>query len=244
MFVPVIVINDNPELLSLTTDSIEKSCIGWNYVVLNTKNKQKFPVIFEHAKQTDEKIFLVVSAGVVLNLKENSLPPLKLLKKNHMIVSRKGLFFNNLYGSLYEKEKTGINQNIIDTSVFIINTEKFDFIPESDSGFLSKITIKDLPLYMNHKGDPLIKEVLSVRHLFKHGITGENAHIFNYVDYILKGECTVSESYALCFEKLLPYIDNLADRYKNNIRKITRNIKQSRIDTFRKKYYEIYKLTK
>lgn len=237
----ILILENKDNLSSLTINSIKNNCPGWDYQVLQIEGG-RVPTVLNYAKENLQGIYLVVNCGVILKLNKDSLPPTQLLEKHHMIVDKLGVYFgSSLYEEYYKKEKINYSSNLLDLSVFIINTEKFDFIPETDAGFMSKISTRYLPRYMNHKYDPLMDEIVNARHLFKYGVEGEKACVHNYVPLILKGDIPVSLTYSLCFEKLLQHVnEDVPQIYRNNINKIMKRY-SNRIETMRTKYYDVYK---
>lgn len=220
----IIVVDEENGLLPITTNSIKQNMPDWDYKVVRKGENGFVPSVFPHLTETT----LCVKSGVALNLKDDDLPSAELLDKNAFIGSRLAVFAdNNLYKDYYEKVGVSLNGGVIDLSIFIINPEHFDFVPVKDSGWMSKVTLKHMPRYMNHRSDVLLNTTVNARHGLRYSMIGETACAWNYVNNILSGKASVAELYSLCFDKLVPYVDGLSTQHKHNILTLSERVNQT-----------------
>lgn len=222
----VLILQQN-ELVNLTINSIKKNMPNTTYKVVNCKSKPKIKTALENISETT----LVVSSGLILNVSEQDLPPIEKLNDYPICVSRAGVYTDHRNRANYKVIEKPLNKGHIDLSIFVINPSKWNEIPESDAGVLKDLKPLYMPRYMNHKTDVQVNEALSAYPCLQYGVLGLSAAVHNYVNNILTGEATVSESYAYNFDKLEEYTDGLNDIYKNNIKQLSNKTK--RISNFR-----------
>ena len=220
----IIVVDEENGLVPITTNSIKQNMPDWEYKVIRKNSAGFLPSGWPHLTETT----LCVKSGIALNLKDDDLPSRELLDRNHFIGSRMAVFSDNsLYSPYYEKVASNLHAGVIDLSIFIVNPEKWDFVPEKDSGWMSKISLKHMPRYMNHRSDILLNTTVNARHGLRYGMIGETACGWNYVNHILSGKASVAELYSLCFDKLVPYVDGLSTTHKENVLTLAEKVNQT-----------------
>jgi len=232
----ILILNTQESLTDLTINSIKKNSPEWSYNVVDCEPNKRVKT----ALLNTHDITLVATSGMYLNLKDNSVPPLDKIEKYHMLNSRLGVFCdNNLYNTHYEMHDIKMHSGIVDMSVFIITPQMWDFCPEEDSGFYSKIKTQSMPRYMNHRNDPLVELSVSARHAFKYGLSGSTASVLNYVDHYKSGQATVKETYAYAFDKIDDCLDGVSPHYRENIMKLADKTR-TRITNFREAMNKFY----
>lgn len=232
----ILVLNTQESLTELTINSIKKNSPDWSYSVVDCDKNKKVKTALTNT--TD--VSYVVCSGIYLNLKENTFPDIERMQEYHLLNSRLGVFCDHPeFKDHYQKHDIKMHGGINDMSVFIISPQKWDFCPDEDSGFYSKIKTKQMPRYINHRNDPLIELSISPRHAFKYGLVGSTASALNYVDHYLTGKATVKETYAYAFDKLEDCLQGVSPFYRENIQKLAEKTR-TRISLFRDSMSKIY----
>jgi hypothetical protein len=199
------------------------------YTVVPCKPGNRFPTTFKHTSS----VTLVLRSGVVVN-RQVEIPDK--VRDFPICISRRGVFVDNdrikLHYPLVDKN---ITEGLIDLSVFLVNPEKWDSVPESDRGVIPNKKLY-LPRNMNHKDDVLFKEeAVATIDALQYGIDGEKAFIYNYVECIEKDNINLSETYAYHFEKLLPYLSSYTPVKERTRIEYLGNLSKTRISKMRYK---------
>jgi hypothetical protein len=212
----VLILEDN-DLVKLTTNSLDINSPEISYKVIK-KNEIKNGRIATALNNTD-KITLVVQSGIVLNLKGKDLPNKSLIKKYHIGASRYGVFTDHPRLKMhYRWVAEDIHPNVLDLSIFVINPERWEKVPETDKEILNDKKILYMPRYMNHKDDILFKkDATAAVDAFNYGVLGEQAVAHNYVETIQKESINILEIYGYCFDKLQPYLKGVPKKSKDRI---------------------------
>ncbi len=231
-----LVILETNELTQLTLNSIEKNMEGAAVTVVPCPPNKKIRTALENITETS----LVVCSGLVLNINDSDIPPAEILSNYSLCCSRAGVYTDHKgLRHNYKVISKDLNKSHIDLSIFIINPDKWDELPESDKGVLNDQKILYMPRYMNHKSDVTIATATSAYTALQYGALGLDAAVHNYVGNILTGEALVDESYAYNFDILPQYAEGLDEKYIKNIHKLEQKTK--RISKFRDKYNQINK---
>lgn len=225
-------------LTKLTINSIKKNIPGAEYKVVR-KDKIKDSNIGAALTHADG-ITLVVQSGLVLELKDGDLPDIEKLKNYHICVSREGVFTDHKrLKQHYKYVARHITEGVVDLSIFIINPDMWDDIPEKDQGVLHDKKKMFIPRYMNHKDDILFQEDSTAAiDAFYYGVVGEQASVFNYNKCIHKKDINILEVYGYCFDKLLPYLRGVPRKEKNRI-KFLADKTITKIKNTRRKIHEL-----
>lgn len=195
------------DFVGLTEASIQKQLPGTSYTVQQLGPKG---VLNTALNLAEGKLSLVVTSGVVFNLKDGDLPPLAVLKKYHLCAARSMVYSDHdKYKQFYSYVDKDVNPKQLDLNVFLINPAMWDSVPDKDAGALRDKKLLAMPRYMNHKTDELIETCVSPYEALKYGMLGEHAAILNYRKCLEEGRATVIERYAYCFDKFRPYVDLL-----------------------------------
>jgi hypothetical protein len=201
-----IIILECNDLTALTVNSIKKNMPRVKYKVVPAKGKSKIGTALAHAKG----ISLVVTSGLVLDIKHGDLPPEEQLQKYALSVSREGVYVDHpKHSTSYKLVDSPITKGFIDLCIFIINPAKWFEIPDKDSGVLADKKLLYMPRYINHKSDPILKDCIGGYEAFKYGMAGETAAVYNYLPNLLTGKATPIETFAYCFDKLADYTKGL-----------------------------------
>ena len=227
----VLILEEN-NLVDLTVNSLHKNMPTVPYTVVPCEPGNRFPTTFKHIKG----VTLVLRSGLVVN-KGVEIPDSIL--NFPLCISRRGVYVtDNRLKLHYPLVDKNITEGLIDLSIFLINPEKWDSIPESDRGVIPTKKLY-MPRSMNHKDDVLFKEeAVATIDALHYGIEGENAFIYNYVECIEKDNINVLETYAYHFEKLLLYLDGVPNKENSRIEYLG-NLSKTRISKMRKALYDI-----
>ena len=231
-----LLILETNNLTRLTTNSIEANMTGYDYKVVTPGDSK----IGTALKNTDD-ITLVIQSGLVFGrIQEGDLPSKKRLSKFHLGVSREAVYADHpSIFKHYELTSRKMHRGIIDLSLFIINPDKWDEIPQSDTGLLSKSKLLYMPRYMNHRNDIVFKEqTINSCDALTYGVLGEQACIYNYIDVLDSKDISVLETYAYCFDKLLPYTEGLP-REEKEIVECLGNKTKRRISRLRRRLHNV-----
>ena len=142
-----------------------------------------------------------------------------LIEKYHIGASRYGVFTDHPRLKMhYRWVAEDIHPNVLDLSIFVINPEKWDEVPETDEETLKDKKILYMPRYMNHKDDILFKkDATAAVDAFNYGVLGEQAVAHNYVETIQKESINILEIYGYCFDKLQPYLKGVPKKSKDRV---------------------------
>jgi len=230
-----ILILETNNLTRLTTNSIEANMTGYDYKVVEPGESK----IGTALRNTDD-ITLVVKSGLVLNIKEGDLPTKEKLEKYHLAVSREAVYADHpSIKKHYELTSKRMHRGMIDLSLFIINPKKWDRIPKSDRGLLSKSKLLFMPRYMNHRNDIIFEEeTINASDALTYGVLGEQACIYNYIGVLDDKDISVMETYAYCFDKLLPYTEGLPKEEKEIVECLGNKTKK-RISRLRRRLHNV-----
>ena len=230
-----LLILETNNLTRLTTNSIEANMTGYDYKVVKPDESK----IGTALKNIDD-ITLVVKSGLVLNIKEGDLPSREKLKKYHLGVSREAVYADHpSIFKHYDLTSRKMHKGMIDLSLFIINPAMWDDIPESDTGLLSKSKLLHMPRYMNHRNDIIFKEqTINASDALTYGVLGEQACIYNYIGVLDSKDISVLETYAYCFDKLLPFTEGLPKEEKEIVEYLGNKTKK-RISRLRRRLHNV-----
>ena len=238
-----ILILETNNLTRLTTNSIEANMTGWTYKVVKPEESK----IGTALKNTDD-VTLVVQSGLVLNIKEGDVPSKEKLKDYHLGVSREAVYADHpSISKHYNLTSRKMHKGMIDLSLFVINPERWDYIPKSDVGLLSKSNLLFMPRYMNHRNDIIFKEdVINASDALTYGVLGEQACIYNYIGILnndaqkntVEKDISVLETYAYCFDKLLPFTEGLPKKEKEIVECLGNKTKK-RISRLRRRLHNV-----
>ena len=218
----VLILEDN-NLTNLTVNSLKENTPEISYKVISKEEQTESKI--GTALLNSKHITLVVSSGIVLELKDTDIPNLDVLEEYDICVSRYAVYMDHerLKAHYYYVNKT-LTDGVIDLSLFIINPKRWRSIPDSDIGILENVKKLFIPRYMHHKNDILFEEeATSAVDAFNYGVLGEQASVFNYIDCINKDTVNILETYGYCFDKLLPYIKGVPRKEQNRIKLLANN---------------------
>ena len=218
----VLILEDN-NLTNLTVNSLKENTPEISYKVISKEEQTESKI--GTALLNSKHITLVVSSGIVLELKDTDIPDLDVLEEYDICVSRYAVYMDHdrLKAHYYYVNKK-LTDGVIDLSLFIINPKRWKSIPDSDKGILEDVKKLFIPRYMHHKNDILFEEeATSAVDAFNYGVLGEQASVFNYIDCINKGTINMLETYGYCFDKLLPYIKGVPRKEQNRIKLLANN---------------------
>ena len=218
----VLILEDN-NLTNLTVNSLKENTPEISYKVISKEEQTESKI--GTALLNSKHITLVVSSGIVLELKDTDIPDLNVLEEYDICVSRYAVYMDHdrLKAHYYYVNKK-LTDGVIDLSLFIINPKRWRSIPDSDIGILEDVKKLFIPRYMHHKNDILFEEeATSAVDAFNYGVLGEQASVFNYIDCINKDTINILETYGYCFDKLLPYIKGVPRKEQNRIKLLANN---------------------
>lgn len=222
------------DLTSLTVNSIRKNMPRAKYKVVKC-GASKVGTSLAHATDTT----LVVTSGLVLNIRQGDLPPDSKLKQYAISVSREGVYVDHpKHGKVYELINSPITKGFVDLSIFVINPDSWYEMPKTDAGIFKDKKCLYMPRYINHKHDVIIKDCIGGYEAFKYGMAGETAAVYNYIPHLLSGEATPIETIAYCFDKLEEYSGGLSPEAKARVCKLAKKTKV-RVGKMRKGLFEL-----
>jgi hypothetical protein len=229
-----ILILETNELTQLTVNSIKRNMPRTKYRVVKCGDSKVGTAIGNCDKPT-----LVVTSGLVLDIRQGDIPPEEKIKEYDICVSRMGVYVDHpRHSTVYKLVDSPIHKGFIDLSIFIINPANWYQIPNSDSGILGNKKCLYMPRYINHKHDPIVKDCIGSYEAFRYGMSGESAAVFNYIPHLLSGKATPVETFAYCFDKVAEYTDGLPEEAKQRILKLG-NKSKIRVAKMRKALYEL-----
>ena len=233
-----VLILEKNNLTKLTTNSLDINTPEIEYKVVKKEDCTESKI--GTALLNTKDITLVVTSGLVLELKDGDFPDIEKLKEYGICVSREGVFTDHKrLNEHYRYVASHITDGVIDLNIFIINPKKWSEIPKLDQRILQNKKKMYIPRYMHHKRDVLFAEDSTAAvDAFHYGVLGEQASVYNYVDCIYKNNINILEIYAYCFDKLIPYIKGVPRKEQNRIKLLANKTKQ-KIKTMRKKMHDI-----
>ena len=96
---------------------------------------------------------------------------------------------------------------------------------------------------MNHRDDPIFKEeAINCSDALTYGVLGEQSCIYNYIDILGEKKISVTETYAYCLDKLLPYTEGLPKKEKKIVEHLG-NLTKKRISRMRRKLHNVKFIT-
>ena len=233
-----VLILEKNNLTKLTTNSLDINTPEIEYKVVKKEDCTESKI--GTALLNTKDITLVVTSGLVLELKDGDFPDIEKLKEYGICVSREGVFTDHKrLNEHYRYVASHITDGVIDLNIFIINPKKWSEIPKLDQRILQNKKKMYIPRYMHHKSDVLFAEDSTAAvDAFHYGVLGEQASVYNYVDCIYKNNINILEIYAYCFDKLIPYIKGVPRKEQNRIKLLANKTKQ-KIKRMRKKMHGI-----
>ena len=169
----VLILEEN-NLVELTVNSLHKNMPTVPYTVVPCEPGNRFPTTFKNLKG----ITLVLRSGVVVN-KAVEIPDK--VVDFALCVSRRAVYIDDdRIKNHYPLIDKNITDGLLDLSVFLVNPEKWDSIPESDRGVLKDKKLLYMSRVMNHKDDVLFsEEAVATIDALHYGMEGEDAFIYN-----------------------------------------------------------------
>jgi|SRR5210317_782464 len=234
----ILILDCNP-LTPITITSIKKNMPRAKFKVVKCGKSKIGAAVANTTKPT-----IVVTGGLVLNLRQGDIPSYETLLKYDICVSRLGVYTDHpKLSSVYEITANPITKGHVDLSIFIINPERWYELPNTDAGALRDKKTLYMPRYINHKTDTLVRDCIGSYEAFHYGMMGEDASVFNYIPNLLTGEATPVETFAYCFDKLENYVDELQEPQKTKVLNLAQKSK-IRVSKMRKRLSDLKKLEK
>lgn len=188
-----------------------------------------------------DDITMVVTGGIVLNVKEGDYPPAEKLKNYHLAMSRQAVFADRKrMKHHYHLINSNLHEGVVDMSLFIINPAMYDSIPDSDLHATRDKRILYMPRYMNHRDDPTVGTCMGGYDVLQYGSLGHDAPVLNYLTHLYTGEATPRETWGYCFDRLLDYTDGLPEAEKRVVEKLG-NLTKKRVGKLRQMLVDIKK---
>jgi hypothetical protein len=204
------------EFTALTVNSIKQNMPDAKYVTTPMGEGR-----IQTALKLCTEPTMVVTGGIILNIKEGDLPDPKVLETKHLAMSREAVFADHpRWKRNYELIKSRLHDGVVDMSIFIINPAKWKKIPKKDTNFLLGKKILYMPRYMNHRDDPTLGTCMGGQDIIQYASLGEDASVHNYLTHLYSGKANVRETFGCCFDKLLPYTEGLDEREKEIVEKL------------------------
>ena len=204
------------EFTALTVNSIKQNMPDAKYVTAPMGEGR-----IQTALKLCTEPTMVVTGGIILNIKEGDLPDPKVLETKHLAMSREAVFADHpRWKRNYELIKSRLHDGVVDMSIFIINPAKWKKIPKKDTNFLLGKKILYMPRYMNHRDDPTLGTCMGGQDIIQYASLGEDASVHNYLTHLYSGKANVRETFGCCFDKLLPYTEGLDEREKEIVEKL------------------------
>lgn len=229
-----ILILEANELTPLTVNSIKKNMPRVKYKVVKAGKSKVGTALANCSKPT-----LVVTSGLVLNIRQGDIPPEEKINEYDICVSRMGVYVDHpKHSTVYSLIDTPMHKGFIDLSIFIINPANWYEIPSSDAGMLKNKKCLYMPRYINHKHDPIVKDCIGSYEAFRYGMSGESAAVYNYIPHLLSGKATPIETFAYCFDKVAEYAEGLPEPLKEKVLNLGNKTKV-RVGKMRKRLYEL-----
>lgn len=229
-----ILILDCNEFTALTVNSIRKNMPRAKYKIVKPGASKIGTALINATGPT-----LVVTGGIVLDIKHGDLPSEDKIKQYAICLSREGVYSDHpKHSETYKLINSKISKGVMDLSIFIINPDKWYEIPNTDSGILGRKKCLYMPRYINHKSDVLVKDCIGGYEAFKYGMAGETAAAYNYLPNLLSGKATPIETFAYCFDKLDEYKEGLPEDAYNTVTSLAAKTTK-RISKMRKELFDL-----
>jgi len=205
---------------ALTTNSIEQNMPDAEYKVVPDTGGR-----IENALKHCTDITMVVTGGIILNIKEGDLPPDEVLGRNHLACSREAVFIDHPRHKVnYEHIGSPLHSGVVDMSLFIINPTKWE--GETNFSKLSDKKIIYMPRYMNHRDDPTVAFCMGGYDIMEYGSIGEEASVLNYLTHLYSGVATPRDTWGYCFDLLLPYTEGLGEEERKLVERLGKQTKR------------------
>ncbi|MEC8230560.1 MAG: hypothetical protein VX061_03870 [Pseudomonadota bacterium] len=197
------VVIETNALAALTINAINEHDPGAK-VTCVPRGKSFIGTALQHSTQTT----MVLKSGVVWRGSSSDVPE---VANNYALCASEYAVFadNNNLNHIYALKDSPLALGIKDLSIFIINPELWDSIPETDSGALKDKRTLNMPRYMNHSEDELIADGLPAHECLYYGVLGVNSLALNYVDCLRNRSASVTETIGYLFDHLTPYVNGL-----------------------------------
>ena len=177
------------------------------------------------------KLTMVLKSGVVWRGSSSDIPDVAI---NYPLCASEYAVFadNDKLSHIYQLKGSPLALGMKDLSIFLINPELWDDIPETDKGILKDKRILNMPRYMNHREDELVSDGLAAHDCLYYGVLGLNSLALNYVTCLRNRTASVTETLAYPFDHLTPYVNGLDKNDIHFIRKVADKT-QSRVGRLR-----------
>lgn len=183
------------------------------------------------------RLTMVLKSGVVWRGSFSDVP--EVAKNYALCASEYAVFANNdKLNHIYALKGSPLALGIKDLSIFVINPELWNDVPETDKGVLKNKRTLNMPRYMNHREDELVADGLASHDCLYYGVLGVNSLALNYVNCLRTRSASVSETLAYLFDHLLPYVNGL-DKDDIHFIKKAADKTRSRVGKFRDGLVEI-----
>ena len=191
------------ELAALTVNSINEHDPGATITCVPA-DKSFIGTALQHSTRTT----MVLKSGVVWRGSSSDVP--EVVNNYALCASEYAVFADNDdLNHIYDLKGSPLALGIKDLSIFIVNPELWDNIPETDSGALIGKRTLTMPRYMNHSEDELVADGLPAHQCLYYGVLGVNSLALNYVDCLRNRSASVTETIGYLFDHLTPYVNGL-----------------------------------
>ena len=189
------------------------------------------------ALRHSNRLTMVLKSGVVWRGSSSDIP--EPVQNYALCASEYAVFADNdNLSHIYELKGSPLAGGMKDLSIFIINPDLWDEVPDTDKGVLQGKRLLKMPRYMNHREDELVTEGLPAHNCLYYGVLGINSLALNYVNCLLNKSASVTETLAYVFDHLEPYVNGLDKNDIHFIRKVADKTR-SRVGTLRDGLAEI-----
>ena len=213
-------------LSALTVNSITKHDPGANIRCVPAEES-----FVGTALRHSNRLTMVLKSGVVWRGSSSDIP--EPVQNYALCAGEYGVFVDNdKVSHIYELKGSPVTLGIKDLSIFIINPDMWDKVPDTDKGVLQGKRLLKMPRYMNHREDELVNEGLPAHDCLYYGVLGINSLALNYVNCLLNKSASVTETMAYVFDHLEPYVNGLDKTDIHFIRKVADKTR-SRVGTLR-----------
>lgn len=207
----------NPKILirenawsAITVDSIKANMPDWEPVLV----KRDAAGVVATALNNADGITMCVRGGIVLDIKDEDLPPDDRFSGFHISLAKRGVYVDNPnHDQIYNLAGANITHGTWDLDVIIVNPDMWDAVPEQDAGSLRGKKILKMPRYMNHRVDRVAERVVPASELARYGVLGHEASVLNYVGVLTHGLYGAAR-YAYALDRVSPFINNLSEEKK------------------------------
>ena len=214
----------------LTVNSIKKNMPYDEYKVVNADGKCRITTALEHAKG----LTMVVAGGIALSIKDGDLPPAAKMKNKHLAMSREAVFADHRkFQGNYDLIDPHLHAGVVDMSIFLINPDAWSEKDKETANSISTKEILYMPRYMNHRDDPTISLCMGGYDIMEYAALGEDAAVLNYLTHLYQDAATPRDTWACCFDKLLPFVDGLPEKERKIVERLG-NLTKKRVGKLRK----------